>query len=760
MMIDEDTVTLQQMLQAMDKGLADEIKAQEQKPAHHTAMNGHLISENNRRFIYEFMLETPWDPEDDTTVVVKFGGTVDQDIKATIVNSTGIAIKIATEKPLPPEALQKIRLVDDSTQLLERLREALKSNDEGAALLGSKSFGLLPYTNNDWLPPVAFGTKFTPDDSQHRAITMALGSEVTYIIGPPGTGKTSTLAAIAFTHLCMGRSVLIAAHTNIAIDNAIMRIVDICNDSRNSTALQALEAGSIIRYGIPQLEERIKDEYSNIHLPTIVARHSKSLNQQWEALNAQINQLTKQSEQMEQERAQVIQGSQVERQRLVTQRETDTNRLNVLQKQEQARKADFQRRYHDLSSQHEHAQQQVHVFVQQQAHISNQQIQQKTIITNCTSRIDEIETLLTSAQQMNKLQRFFKGISTQDLARQHADNQQQRWSSEQALITLQKQMDELFAQRADAEKQAEHLTVAISTLQAQYNEASGEAQTIVHLQATIHELEQDIARIDSENASVRKRVEVSLREFTTQQAGLQKQIELVEAQLADIEKKIVAAAQVIATTLAKAYMNSNISERRFDVVIMDEVSMASLPAVYVAASHADQSVVIIGDPQQLAPIVQAKTNVAKEWLGRDLFTMRGITLSSTNVDSVMLNEQARMHPRIADIVRQHVYQGRLYHSPRVLNTERFQRYTAVQPLPGKPVLLCNTNDASPFATRPEGGSRINAYHALCSIELARQALLTLPERQVKKGEVSHRSRYTISETGSTSPTVSKGCGSN
>jgi hypothetical protein len=342
--------------------------------------------------------------------------------------------------------------------------------------------------------------------------------------------------------------------------------------------------------------------------------------------------------------------------------------------------------------------------------------------------------LLTSAQQMNKLQRFFKGISTQDLARQHADNQQNRWSSEQALTNLQKQMDELFALRTAAEKQAEHLTLAISTLQAQYNEANVEAQAIVHLQATIHKVDQDIVRIDSENASVRERVEASPRKSTRQQEGLQKQIELVEAQLADIEKKIVAAAQVIATTLAKTYMNSNISERRFDVVIMDEVSMASLPAVYVAASHANQSVVIIGDPQQLAPIVHAKTNVAKEWLGRDLFAMRGITLSSTHADSVMLNEQGRMHPHIANIVRQHVYKGRLNHSPRVLNTERFQRYTAVQPLPGKPVLLCDTSDASPIATAPGGKSRINAYHALCTIELARQALSTLPTRQVKKGE--------------------------
>src|SRR5207248_6193764 len=127
MVIGEASLILHQMLQAMDIGLADEIKErQKHNSVRYSAINGHPISENNRRYIYEFSLETPWDPEDDTTIVVKFAGTTVQDIKANIVNSAGTIIRIATEKPLPREALQKVWLIDDSTQLVERLREALK----------------------------------------------------------------------------------------------------------------------------------------------------------------------------------------------------------------------------------------------------------------------------------------------------------------------------------------------------------------------------------------------------------------------------------------------------------------------------------------------------------------------------------------------------------------------------------------------------------------------------------------------------------
>jgi hypothetical protein len=338
---------------------------------------------------------------------------------------------------------------------------------------------------------------------------------------------------------------------------------------------------------------------------------------------------------------------------------------------------------------------------------------------------------------MNQLQRFFKGISTQKLARQHADNQQKRWSSEQALTTLQGQMDELYTQRALAEQQVEHLTLAISSLQAQHDTPSAAVQEIYQLQAAINRLNQNIIQIDVRNTPVRERIESTLRQAPKQLEGLQEQLEAVESELADIEKKIIGAAQVVATTLAKTYMNNNVSERRFDVVIIDEVSMASLPAVYTVASHANQSVVIIGDPQQLPPIVQAKTNHAKEWLGKDLFALRRILLSSAKAgrrDSALLTEQARMHPHIAEIVRHHVYAGLLNNSPRVMNNEALQRYTAIQPLPGLPVLLCDTSDASPVATAPEGKSRINAYHALCAIELARRALATLPERQLQRGE--------------------------
>lgn len=53
--------------------------------------------------------------------------------------------------------------------------------------------------------------------AQTKALDAARGAELTVIVGPPGTGKSFTLAAIALDHLARGRSVLFAARTDAAL---------------------------------------------------------------------------------------------------------------------------------------------------------------------------------------------------------------------------------------------------------------------------------------------------------------------------------------------------------------------------------------------------------------------------------------------------------------------------------------------------------------------------------------------------------------
>ena len=66
--------------------------------------------------------------------------------------------------------------------------------------------------------------KFSLNDSQLEAVEYALGlgdGEPLLIIGPPGTGKTRVIAKIAYELSRRGERILIASHTNRAVNNAL-----------------------------------------------------------------------------------------------------------------------------------------------------------------------------------------------------------------------------------------------------------------------------------------------------------------------------------------------------------------------------------------------------------------------------------------------------------------------------------------------------------------------------------------------------------
>lgn len=68
-------------------------------------------------------------------------------------------------------------------------------------------------------------TEYNPE--QVNAIRKALCERAfTCILGPPGTGKTSVIAEIASQMAAMGKRVLISSQSNLAVDNALEKILD------------------------------------------------------------------------------------------------------------------------------------------------------------------------------------------------------------------------------------------------------------------------------------------------------------------------------------------------------------------------------------------------------------------------------------------------------------------------------------------------------------------------------------------------------
>lgn len=63
------------------------------------------------------------------------------------------------------------------------------------------------------------------NESQNEALRLALNSELFLIHGPPGTGKTTTLAEVVRKNIGKGR-ILVSADSNVAIDNMLEKLKD------------------------------------------------------------------------------------------------------------------------------------------------------------------------------------------------------------------------------------------------------------------------------------------------------------------------------------------------------------------------------------------------------------------------------------------------------------------------------------------------------------------------------------------------------
>src|SRR5260370_30466699 len=335
-----------------------------------------------------------------------------------VVTANGIEITIASDSPLPPDFLRQVDLCDDSTELLRRLREALKKADESSAKLGSKSFGLLDGTIGNEPSTVRFGN-ITPHDNQLRAAKMALAGEVTYIVGPPGTGKTITLAAIALELLLAERTVLIVANTNIAVDNAMMKLCELC---KKTQAYELLSQGRVIRYGTVQKQELKTDaEYEDVYLPKIARRMSsesdqqrKNLEQDIAQIDEKLSSLRQDFQQREQEYRKNFLGIdnllKVLQQELVPLEQSENQRVSKINAEKERYVQSRQETKRKLAEAG-------HLIAQYSVQI--EAVQGKLVHEK--QKETELHNQLIAAHNMNRVMKFFKGIRLQQLETNFAE---------------------------------------------------------------------------------------------------------------------------------------------------------------------------------------------------------------------------------------------------------------------------------------------------------------------------------------------------
>jgi superfamily I DNA and/or RNA helicase len=617
--------------------LSIEIETIGAHPLHIAVRNGELVSSIGDLYVYKFDIENPADVPDDTAITLSVNGHWQE---ATIISSRGLEMMISiafnhgNEIAHATIEINNSNLLRSLKQLLERIRtEEIQINED----IVLKLFGLRPLqinnNNNIFIPP----TNLILDEYQQSAIENSANSEVSFIWGPPGTGKTVVIAILTKMLIENNLTVLVTSNTNIAVDNVFEKYIDLfphCAELAN---------GEIIRYGniqVDAIRERVQES-------AIIKRKAAPLYDLITQLSESINPL----------------------------KERQSNLAESIKEYEEYSR--IKRQLIDLQNQLAHT--------KTQLQNSENSLQDNiNTVNNINQAIIRLETELIIAKNTNVIIRFFKGMKSP----RNIDN---------VLSQNRHRINSLLMER-----------------QAISNTINDKRHKINLLNDNIQNREQELQAIRERIPHIEDiqvaNVQYEINQINTVIAQIENQIAEIRNQIIEIENNLLRDAKVIGTTLSMFHSKSRLYSRNYDVVIIDEVTMAIQPQIFFASCFSNQKILIVGDFNQLQPIIRTYGDViVEEWLKKDIFRKNNIT---TGADPRLntLRIQRRMKAPIAEISNQVLYGGILEHQPEhaELNDERA-------------VSFYNTANFKPYATIPPRGSgRINVYNAILAIKLAQK----------------------------------------
>ena len=215
-----DRVELKGILSEFRDALEEEIdKIKKSGQSSTLLFGGRQIESHGADLWYRFNVEYVPSLPADTPCKLVIGK--DQ-FDVTVISYEENSIVISTKTTLP-DTIGKARLENGATVLMERLIKCIEENAEkenpaGKRMLSSDC-GVYPAKKIFEYDDLALNTGNT--QSQNNAIVSALSSDITYIWGPPGTGKTTVIGQIIDELYKHDRSVLVVSHTNTAVDGAI-----------------------------------------------------------------------------------------------------------------------------------------------------------------------------------------------------------------------------------------------------------------------------------------------------------------------------------------------------------------------------------------------------------------------------------------------------------------------------------------------------------------------------------------------------------
>jgi len=235
---------------------------------------GERVGQAEGSWLYRFVVAEDLNLRDDTPIRVTAG---QEDVPGVLVSFRDGVLLVALEKDLGPR-IAAARLVANDSFLVERLKERLEKVRGGEAQFtrsaADRVLGLAPPSTADAEPHPTVNGDGTANKHQIRAVRRSLGSDTTFVWGPPGTGKTTTLARIVEAHYRADRSVLLVSNTNIAVDTALEKVAERLKGEPD------FHQGLVIRQG-PVVKEELRRRFGpQVILEEVVGRLGQRLQQE------------------------------------------------------------------------------------------------------------------------------------------------------------------------------------------------------------------------------------------------------------------------------------------------------------------------------------------------------------------------------------------------------------------------------------------------------------------------------------------------
>jgi len=217
---------------------------------------GYKIEKAAETYLYRFPVEGDVYIRDDSPVVIVAGG---REANGSVVSTADKVIILSLDEDFG-ERIAFAQIKIDNSFLMERLRESFIAVDkkENVAFFNKN---LLQKVIGESEPRIGIETHVEIDrgdmnDEQWKAVKVAVGSEVMFLWGPPGTGKTHSMAKIIEAFYRKKEKILLVSNTNIGVDILLEKLCDLLHDQHD----EGFQKGAVLRFGTI-VKEELQNQY-------------------------------------------------------------------------------------------------------------------------------------------------------------------------------------------------------------------------------------------------------------------------------------------------------------------------------------------------------------------------------------------------------------------------------------------------------------------------------------------------------------------